>query len=336
MRRPSEEDDSIRKRGRPAGPPGSSLGEYLRELRLARGWTIRDLARAIGLPASSAAYISQMEAGAKTPHFSLAQRLAEQLGDPKSVFVLWSQIGGRKDPHHAAKARRELARVLGDPSLLHDARFARPGTTRFERNQELLGFEAMLRGTYGGADHAFATPRWIPQPEVEASMRKVHNSDASLFRTRALEGGYRVPILPEGQDPDDSRERLLRSLVSPQVEFVRLGSDVVQSKHMRLPFAYRMTEASVHRVGTVLKPGDVVVISQEQVPIVEHEIYAIRHQGRIELAHALWNGSQLLLLPDTGKNDFAVLDAASEDKLAHLIAGHMVTVIRAGSAPPQT
>lgn len=337
MRPPPEEDDSSPKRGRPAGPPGSSLGEYLRDLRLAKGWTIRELARAIGLSSTSAAYISQMEAGNKTPHFALAQLLAEQLGDPRNVFVLWSQIGGRKDPHRAARARRELARVLGDPSLLHDARFARPGTTRFERYQELLELESSIQASQSRMVDPRelpegATPRWIPQAEHTTFRAGLSGLQPE---SREFKGGFRVPILPEGLDPDESRERFLQSRTSPQVEFVRLGSDVVESKNMRLPFAYRMTETSLLRVSTVLKPGDVVVISQEQVPIVEHEIYAIRHQGRIELAHALWNGSQLLLLPDTGKSDFAVLEARSEDALAQLIIGHMVTVVRAGSLPPE-
>ena len=115
---------------------------------------------------------------------------------------------------------------------------------------------------------------------------------------------------------------------------MRLGSEVLQEKKLWLPFAYRMTETSIQRVGTVLHAGDVVVISQEPVPIVEHEIYAIRHAGTVELAHALWNGKQLLLLPDAGKNDFVVLEADGEEALAKLVLGHMVTVIRAGS--PQT
>jgi hypothetical protein len=74
------------------------------------------------------------------------------------------------------------------------------------------------------------------------------------------------------------------------------------------------------------------VISQEPVPIVEHEIYAIRHAGAVELAHSLWNGKQLLLLPDAGRSDFVVLEADGEDALARLVVGHMVTVIRPGSS----
>ena len=157
-------------------------------------------------------------------------------------------------------------------------------------------------------------------------------SEAAQRPFRRLEGGYRVPILAEGTDPGTGSATFLLAEAPPTVEFVRLGSEVLREKKLLHPFAYRMTETSIRRVGTVLKPGDVVIISQEPVPIVEHEIYAIRNAGTVELAHALWNGRQLLLLPDAGKNNFAVLEAEGEDALAKLMVGHMVTVIRAGSA----
>jgi len=336
-------EDPGRQRGRPASPPGSSLGEYLRGLRLARNWTIRELARAIGLSETSAAYISQMEAGLKVPHHLLARKLAEQLGDPKGVFPLWAEIGGRKDPHRAAAARRELARILEDPSLMHDARFARPGTTRFERLQQSL----LLEQTLSAEETPMADEASLPDPTTEArwvpmaaaqSLSQFAGDSLRLLRERAqqpfrkIEGGYRVPILPEGEDPDTARGPILAERVAPTEEFVRLGSEVLREKKLLHPFAYRMTETSIQRVGTVLKPGDVVIISQDQVPIVEHEIYAVRNAGTVELAHALWNGRQLLLLPDAGKSNFAVLEAEGEAALAKLMVGHMVTVIRAGSS----
>jgi len=294
-----------RKRGRPSAPPGSSLGNYLRELRLARSWTIRDLARAVGLPASSAGYLSQMEAGAKVPNVALAGKLAEQLGDPRAVFPLWAEIGGRKDPHSSALARRELARILEDPSLMFDPRFLNPGSTRYERYRELQRLEDGLA---------------VETAQFEETSRRSAN--------RTMSGGYRVPILPEGADPDTARALFLGSAERPEVEFVRISGEALGSKKLHLPFAYRMTETSVRRVGSVLRPGDVVVFSQEQVPIVEHEIYAIRHDRRVELAHAMWNDAHLLLLPNTGKSDFLILPARTEDDLAKLVAGHMVTTLR--------
>ena len=328
------DEDSNRQRGRPASPPGSSLGEYLRGLRLGRGWTIRELARAVGLSESAAAYISQMETGSKVPHAELAQKLAEQLGDPKGVFPLWAAIGGRKDPHRAAAARRELARILQDPSLMHDARFARPGTTRFERLRELLRGENIAQ-TNPEPMPGLSQARWVVEAAAGSMPESEGGSEGLLWAaiTRPfgrMEGGYRVPILPEGSDPTFGA-RLLAEIAPPD-EFVRLGSEVLQEKKLHLPFAYRLTETSIQRVGTVLHAGDVVVISREPVPIVEHEIYAIRHAGTVELAHALWNGKQLLLLPDAGKNDFVVLEADGDEALAKLVLGHMVTVIRAGSS----
>jgi transcriptional regulator with XRE-family HTH domain len=329
-------DDLGRQRGRPASPPGNSLGKYLRDLRLARGWTIRELARAVDLSDSSAAYISQIEAGLKVPNHTLAQLLADRLGDPKGVFPLWAEIGGRKDPHRAAAARRELARILEDPSLMHDARFARPGTTRFERLQEMMRDELAIEAEELADGDA---PRWIPEapdigrlPEKHVQIELRRSTALRPFGSAgATQGGYRVPILDEGQDPRFLDMHLFAER-EPIPEYVRIGAEALGEKKLERPFAYRMTESSILRVATVLKPGDVVVFSQDPVRIVEHEIYAIRFEGGIELAHAMWNGHLLLVMPNPGNSDFELLKLGSEEELAKTIAGHMVTVIRAGSA----
>ena len=306
-----------RKRGRPPGPAGSALGEYLRGLRLARGWTIRDLARAVGLPASSAAYLSQMESGTKVPHAELAGKLAEQLGDPKGVFPWWSEIGRRSDPRKAAVARRELSRILEDPSIDYDPRLVSGRGTRFEEFQRII--EREEPGSEHRFEHLFE-PKPIDVPENYTG-QDVFVRLAKDLREIRKAVGYRVPLLPDGMDP-------VEVAVDSEGEVLRLPAEVLGSKRLYRPFAYRVSESTIRRVATLVRPGDVVVISQEPVPLVEHEVYAVRTGRRVELAHAMWNGHAVLLLPDTGKSDFLTLPAPDEAAVARLVVGHMVTIVR--------
>lgn len=308
--------------GRPATPTGSSIGGYLRERRVAGGFTIRELARAVGLPASSAGYFSQLEAGTKVPNAELAKALADTLGDPKGAFPLWAQTSSRSRSRDAAIALRELARIFQDPSLNYDPRFTPPGMARVERYRELSALEGGLRREQDPAEEETSDPfrgvRTIRRPMFP-----------SMARNPSLPpSGYKVPIVAEGVDPEAARESYLRANVPPELEFVRIDSASVGSQFMLSPFAYRMTETSIRRVATVLRPGDIVVFSRAPSPIVEHEIYAILHHGIVEVAHALWNDSQLLILPDTGKSDFVILPAPDLEALNRLVIGHMVTVVR--------
>jgi transcriptional regulator with XRE-family HTH domain len=301
--------------GRPEGRPGTSMGGYLRKRRQEKGWTIRELARQVGLSDSAAGYLSQLETTDKSPHTDLAMRLTEVLGDPKGVFLLWSRIGRRSDPYEAALARRELSDILGDSSIVHDPRFSRPGTSRFERMQdEVRGLARVQR--YSGASM-----------EAEPG-RSLIDLMARRQRSRLEPANYRVPIIPEGAEP---RLGVIRARRRPETEFIRLEIAIYQER-LFVPFAYRLTEASLHRVAAVLKPGDVAVFSQVTSGINEQEIYAIRVGDKIELAHAMWNGRELLLLPDAGKSDFLVLPA-NENELPDLVAGHMITVVRPEQAP---
>jgi transcriptional regulator with XRE-family HTH domain len=278
------------------------MGEYLRTLRQERGWTIRELARGVGLTDSAAGYLSQLETTDKVPSTDLALRLVDVLGDPKGVFLLWSRIGRRSDPYEAALARRELSMILEDSSINYDPRFVRPGSSRFERMQRQV--LVSRRGFEGSA-----LPEEPDTPLILAASVDVPKR-------------YRIPILPEGADP---RDGVPAARARPDTEYVRMNFGAFQDR-LFLPFAYRMTANSVRRVAAVLKPGDVAVFSQVAREINEHEIYAIRLGDRIELAHAMWNQRELLLLPDAGKTDFIVLPADSIT-LARVIAGHMITVV---------
>jgi transcriptional regulator with XRE-family HTH domain len=327
----TESPEESPRRGRPSSPSQNALGEYLRELRTGRGWTIRELAREVGLSDSAAGYISQLESGTKSLNPDLAKKLVERLGDPKGIFPLWAQIGARMDPYRAALARRALAHVLGDPSINFDPRFSRPGRTRFEQGgvpkdgadltQLLRRYQEqnLLPRSFVGA----ALPP--PGPALER-MQHTEDWQSELMpyapEIRPDGYSYRVPIAPLDRHP----------YLVPRTMEEMVSLDLPRT--VMYPVAYRMDERSVRRVRNIVEPGDVVVLAREDEPIVEHEIYAVwagdtHTEGRIELAHVLYNGQEVLILPGPGQSDFVV------HKTRHpyrYVVGHMVTIVRPPAA----
>ena len=81
-----------------------------------------------------------------------------------------------------------------------------------------------------------------------------------------------------------------------------------------------------------IQPGDVVVLTEDDGPLLEHEVYAVRTNDQgVVLALAMWNGAHLLLLPGAGRTDFLVFEARNQRELENRIAGRVATVIRRGS-----
>ncbi len=354
------EQESPRRRGRPAGPPGHALGQYLRERREARSWTVRELASAVGLPSTSASYISQLEAGSKVPNPTLAEKLALALGDPLGVFELWALTGRRSDPHEAAVSRRTLARLLGDPSLAHDPHYTPPGQVRFEAARQSLlarrrisvpprsadpgagtrapleradapaAFEQDLRSA-GRALDARATPPLLRYST--ADREPPPDSPAGHARSRPPSSSpVLVPVISEGADPERALDPLEGSH-REGLEAVRLEPGAVRALRLERPFAWRLGREGARRVPALLSPGDVVVITREWGVLSPNEVYAVRHDGRVELSLVLWNGRELLLLPPEGESDFAVLRLGSERELRRVLVGHVATVVR-GLEPP--
>ena len=140
--------------------------------------------------------------------------------------------------------------------------------------------------------------------------------------------GTRVPALPDGHDPDRSGEgfhdyeQFAREGVFVEPQLLRM----VRAIH---PFAYRLTEHGVRRIPTILRAGDVAVITRESAPhVAPNEIYAVRLEGEVLLSLLMWNQRELLVLPAEGSDDFAVLPANGERQLRHHIVGHVATVVR--------
>jgi DNA-binding XRE family transcriptional regulator len=317
------------------------MGQYLRTLREERGMTVRDLARAVGLPESSASYISQLEAGLKVPNLELALRLAQTLHDRQGIFRLWSMTARRGNPSEVSVALRELARLLGDPSIAHDPHFTHPLRARIESAREALRSREGIR-RLPGEDTLDATSQvlhegFIPPPGVEdadmladldADVNEYASRMRSPFRHESLGRAFQVPLLPEGTDLGHGEFGHERA-----EEFVRLDLGQMRAMELNRPFAWRLSERSVQRVSSLLQPGDIAVFTRDFSRIVDHEVYAVRHPGAhmLVLSLLLWNGRELLLLPQEGRSDFEVLPATDERMLRKLIVGRVATVIRGRS-----
>lgn len=342
--------------------------------------TVRDLAVAVGLPSSSASYISQLEAGLKAPNPELAEKLESVFRDSLGVYRLWAMTMRRSDPKEAAVARRQLARLLGDPSLADDPHFTHPAMARIEAARESLlarrrivteigvrRSEARMQEVHQLVRHAhLEADQLVEKARLEAEQaRRRHESEepevpreavdpeaaerraqaeAMLASTEGvarlrerLTGDampVRIPIVPEGADPDDESRGLNPRLERSAERGLRLDAEAVRALRLVRPFAWRLSQEGVHRVRTLLSPGDFVVITREQGPVVPHEVYAVRHERRIVLSLVMWNGAELLLLPDVGASDFAVVRVGPERALVKHIVGHVATVVR--GLEPQT
>ncbi|MFJ1761797.1 helix-turn-helix domain-containing protein [Amycolatopsis sp. NPDC088138] len=106
---------------------GETVGERLRELRTERGLTQRELAG----PQYSAAYVSSVETGARTPSGDALRFFAQQLGiEPDELL-------GGSSPRELIELDIELIETA-ERFLLGDARRATPRMQRLRRRAERL------------------------------------------------------------------------------------------------------------------------------------------------------------------------------------------------------
>src|SRR6266511_648045 len=133
------------------GSSAESVGARLKRLRLQRGFSQRDLSS----PGVSYAYISRIEAGARTPSVKALRKLAQKLGVSVEYLETGKDIREVDDRElRLADAELEL-RLTGNPNAVEpkleavlEEALAAGDTTSAIRARIALGLAAAQRGNH--------------------------------------------------------------------------------------------------------------------------------------------------------------------------------------------
>jgi transcriptional regulator with XRE-family HTH domain len=273
------------------------IGQRIKDLRTARGMTLQTLAEMVGIAPS---HVFHVENGDKVPGEDLAVEIARALHDDEELYRAWARARSRSDFFTAVESAGVLAQYMrGVEKVRAEADPAAPESDglRWQR------------------------PRVSAAPESSQGLARFTRFGQEAATTRPAR--LLVPVIAAGADPGQGREPF------QPVGEMRLDPRTLDpAEPLERPFACLLTAATTSRVEGLLPDRGVAIFTRRVIPVVAHEIYAVRHQGHIVLSRAMWNGRELLLLPAAGRSDFIVLPAASEAEVAQLIAGR-VAVVRA-------
>jgi transcriptional regulator with XRE-family HTH domain len=275
-------------RGRP-----DPIGQRIKDLRVARGLTLQELADKVGVAPS---HVFHVESGDKVPSEELAVKLARALRDDEDLYRAWARARSRSDFYPAVESAGVLAEYMRSAK------------------------QAMVEGPV----RREATQDQWERPQVYGALDE-ERSSALFAKHIAMPSPARllIPMIAAGEDPGPE------PALSQVLEVLRLDPRALDpAEPLERPFAYRLTGATTQRVEGLLPDRGVAIFTRRVLPVVPHEIYAVRREGRIVLSRAMWNGRELLLLPAPGASDFVVLPAAGEADVAMLIVGR-VAVVRA-------
>jgi transcriptional regulator with XRE-family HTH domain len=273
------------------------IGERIKELRIARGMSLQALAERLGIAPS---HVFHVENGDKVPSEELAVEIARALHEDEDLYRAWARARSRSDFYTAVESAEVLA-------------------------QYLRGARSPLLAEVMGSERAAALEkRWErPQVATESESRPPSARLMSFLHATMAPRPARllVPLLPAGADPG-------QETISPQgLDVIRLDPRALdQSEPLERPFAYALDRPTTSRVQGLLPDRGVAILTRRVLPVVAHEIYAVRHAGLIVLSRAMWNGRELMLLPAPGASDFVVLPAADEAAVTALIAGRVALV----------
>ena len=199
-------DGHDRRVGARSEPLGETVGARLRRLRVEQGLSQRDLSS----PGITYAYISRIEAGARTPSVKALRMLAQKLGVTPEYLETGSELGA-SELRELRLAEQELRlRLDGDPDLvsvselLEDAE-AHADAAAATRAQIVLGLAAAVRGEHPATiEHLAAvvgselvTPR--SRPDVYSTLGRAYAASGApreavgLFERALEELGRNAP-----------------------------------------------------------------------------------------------------------------------------------------------
>lgn len=302
------------------------IGARIKQRRLERGWTVRDLARRAGV---SASYISLIENGQKVPTPRLAEQLAGVLEDDPQLYLAWAGALRQTNLSETSRVIREYEARLRSPEV--SVQIVTPEEIRVEASNETeVELPDSLRNW-------LRAQRTTPAPESAkgsffGALRRGHSkheenqeaavpSAGSEDRRETKEADYHIPLFLEGVHPSDSSAEMLGT--------VRIKESVLPPReldHLLRPFAWRLSGAGAERVEHLLRPRDLIVISEDLKQLESGEVFAVRHNDGILLSRILQKGNVTLLLSSKGESDIEVLE---KHEAGSALIGRVALVIRA-------
>jgi transcriptional regulator with XRE-family HTH domain len=281
----------------------------------------------------SPSYLSLIESGQKLPSVEVAVRLAEALGDDPELYRAWVEtaddhdIGARVD---RLQKFREVRSGLG--RMLH-----RRGRSRLRSGAPLVDesveeFSEEDLSTLDGMAQAMEPRRVQESLQIADTLGVVE--DLLPFAERPTT--WDVPLLREGTDPARSRRGSSQPEGTIAVDLRFLGED----QDPQDLFAYCVTTRSIDRVKNTVLPGDTLVFAANPEGVDTTAIYAVRVGGKIVLSRIVYSEPTLLLMASDAYKEPIQVDVGNEDGLFPVLAGVVVTGIRAWPKPkpaePQT
>jgi transcriptional regulator with XRE-family HTH domain len=191
------------------------------------------------------------------------------------------------------------------------------------RLAEALGIDEALLAEWSQTRHKPLSPEEVDaaRSELEARFRNQPANlkygprpSGPLTRRGPAQPGD-IPVYEAGVDPDEKSAAV--------VEYLRREGKLREEPLVR-PVAYRVAAADVLRLSKVKFPPGYAVVSRQ--PLTEWdpgEPYAIRFRGKVVLAYALWDGTQLLLHPEAGSTGVDSLAAVGVEGLRKVVIGRV-------------
>src|SRR5258706_7489501 len=296
---------------RPRGPEPRAadspdpITTLIRGMRSRQGLSLLALGKRVD---ASAPHLYNIEAGRKLPSEELAARIGQELGLDPEAFRAWVRAAGRSDWNTTRAATLLLERFIRDPEvaeLLSEAGFAPEPAFHPAREPVTTSSSAVS----------------AMRPDAIPRLRAAADSPPRVVSAGGGPARVLVPVLDPGADPERARAGHDGSL--------RLDpAGLAGFESLERPFAYALSAGRFPRAGRALPDtGHVVLTRDPGWPPRVGALYAARHEGRIELAPAMWNGTHLLLLPPPGSADFVALPVAEEPSGREVLRGRVVLVV---------
>jgi transcriptional regulator with XRE-family HTH domain len=265
-----QEDPVVRRGRKPSSDFHHPLGALVRDRRLAKNWSIAELAAEVGIRATSISLISEIERGLRPPSLEVAEKLARVLDIPAADLVDWAHT--RRSPRSVERVSADLSRYKKELPQLEESM----------RTSQSLWDERRTGATHPLLERA-------PGP-------------LDYVATMQQESGDDVPVFGPGTDPDGRAARAVAWIARRHLP-ASLAEALVR------PVAFVVSDEDFDRLrrpayGT-RRPRYAVVTRPSIHTIDPREPYAVRRRGQVKLAYLAWDGRELLILPPPGKGRFS-------------------------------